>query len=558
MNKQMRKQAQFWLKLLLAAVFGLIIALAGSSPDSATTTNSTQAGKSFLSFQEKRVWAHAIFQGLPDCNLPNGPYGALYPLELTPSCSSPSRGISIITRLQAAGIDGLTIDIFGGQDVSWMNYWLQPANGTGIVVAPNLDGIGSEDEAFNLVQGYAALASSNSSAARENGKLVIFTTSTPNLSPASWQNVRNRLSNAGIDTLFLASINGSLSQYNYFPSSNISEYFPAFDAGFVFDDTYMKYWNDIVALFQSYNYPFAGGLMPGYDRETPNGGEVDPQATGLYRQGWQANIDAGVQWTHIATWSDLVEHTGIRPTSDWNSTLSDITAWYAAVLKGQPSPISQPQLYITTPQQVHINQTAPAEALVLNPTANTLTVQIQLFDGNKQAVSQVVSATVGPGQSAAATIPVNPTSLPAKRFLRAHASMLNGQQVVQQVVGAPILIYNAGVKTNLRSLYYSIPAQHALPGRVHLSLSGNPVTGTVAANITPPSGINVRFAEVLQNTWEVKNLFNQAPYTTQVPLTSGTPTVENVITDDPSGFYMARVIDEQERVGYSDPIYYKE
>ncbi len=509
-----------------------------------------------FSFQEKRVWVHVI-QG-PDYNQsePGKTHGALYPLGLA-SSSNTNRSIFQINRFKTAGIDGLSVNMFEDQNVSnSLLDWLKVADGTGLVVAPCIDGIGHEDKVVQLVKDYAALASSHSSAARENGKLVIFIFVTGGLSPASWENVRQRIREAGIGTYFVANIDAGLSQYKDFPCRKISQYFPAFEAGYVFDDTYMKFWHEILTLFRSFNHTFAGGLEPGYDRETPNGGEVDALATELYRKGWQAQIDAKIQWTHVATWNDLVEHTEIRPTSDWNFTRSDLTAWYAAIFKGQPAPISSPQLYVTSPQQVHLNQTAPAEALVLNPTEKALTVQIQLFDGNARAVTNVISATVGAGKAAAATIPVKLTTMPSGRFLRAHATMLKGKTVVQTVISAPILVYNARFKTNLRRLYYSIPAQHAIPGKVGLSIPGNPLKGTVTATVTPPSGIAVRFAEVLQNTWEVKNMFNQPPYTTNVPLTNGNQIVGyQVITDDPSGFYMARVIDEQERVGYSDPIY---
>ncbi len=200
-----------------------------------------------------------------------------------------------------------------------------------------------------------------------------------------------------------------------------------------------------------------------------------------------------------------------------------------------------------------------AEGLILNSSSSTMTVKIQLVDGNGNAYSDVLSATAPPSSTGAVTIPDNLTvnSFPARRFLRAKATMYDSAgKVVQRVTSAPILVYASNEVPELlgRTLYYSIPAAKALPGTVQLTLSGSPVSssGGAKATVTPPEGTAVRFTEVLQNTRQVKNMFNQAPFTTPIPLTNGGA---QAISTSPSGFYMARVIDEQERVGYSNPIY---
>lgn len=520
-------------------------------------------------FEKKLVWTHYLPQ-VPDFNMAPGPasqppYGALYPLELRSSDTATSRGIDQIQRLQDAGINGLLVLVYGSEDpTSYMDSWLSAADKhSGFVVAPCI-APDTEDQAVRLVTVYASVAANHASAAKENGKLVIFTYGARyGKSPDFWRNVRARLNGAGIGTFFVNDTAADLAVRGGLQPELLTPYFPVFDASYMFDDRTSDYWNDILSLFNQYNHAYAGGVMPGYDRETSNGGYTDARATDHYRRDWEAGLNAGLQWQTTNTWNDIVEHTEIRPTSDWNWTRADITAFYSAKLRRTPFPKSSPQLYVTTPQMIHLGQAPHAEGLILNSSRSAMTVKIQLFDGNGQPYGDVKSAAVPAYSAGAVTIPNNSTvnSLPARRFLRAKARMYNSAgNIVQQVTSAPILVYGPDEVPDLqgRTLYYSIPAARALPGTVKLSLSGSPVSSSSGATATvkPPLGTAVRFAEVLQNTRLVKNMFNQAPLTTPLPLTNGKQIIGyQEISTSASGFYMARVIDEQERVGYSDPLY---
>jgi len=514
-------------------------------------------------FRTKRVWVHYMIQ-LPDYEV-EPPYGALYPLELRSSYTAPSRGVDPVERMQDSGIDGMQVLLNGYEDATGqMEGYLGNADKyPGFVVAPCI-APDTEDQAVNLVTTYVPLAAKHPSAAKENGKLVVFTYGARyGKSPDFWRNVRNRLSSSGITIFLVNDIGANLSISGGLQSNLVAPYFPVFDASYTFEDTLPEFWGGVISLFNLYNQNYAGGIMAGYDRETLNGGYQDAQGTWRYRNQWELGLASGLRWQTINTWNDAVEHSEIRPTSDWNWTRADITAFYSAKLRGTPYPFNSPQLYVTTAQMIHLGEVPRAEGLVLNPTCNPMIVEIQLIDSNKTPYSGSFNTVVAPYSAGAITIPgtVTVKTLPPGRFLRVRARMYDSASaIVQEVISAPILVYSPQEVPELqgRVLYYSIPAAKALPGIVGLNLNGSPVSSpsVATATVNPPVGTAVRFAEVLQNTRQVKNMFNQAPFTTQIPLINGRIIIgRQVISVSASGFYIARVIDEQERVGYSDPVY---
>jgi len=514
-------------------------------------------------FKTKRVWVHYMIQ-LPDYEL-EPPYGALYPLELRSSYAAPSRDVDPIKRMQNSGINGMQVLLNGYEDATGQmeSYLGNAEKHPGFVVAPCI-APDTEDQAVNLVKTYVSLAAKHPSAAKENGKLVVFTYGARyGKSPDFWRNVRNRLSRSGIAVFFINDIGANLSVRGGLQIKQITPYFPVFDASYTFEDTLPEFWGDVISLFNLYNQTYAGGIMAGYDRETPHGGYKDAQGTWRYRNQWELGLASGLRWQTINTWNDAVERTEIRPTSDWNWTRADITAFYSAKLRGTPYPFKSPQLYVTTAQMIHLGEVPRAEGMVLNSTSSPMTVEIQLIDSNQTPYSSTFSAVVAPYSAGAITTPDNVTveNLPPDRFLRVHAKMYNSAgEIVQKVTSAPILIYSTNEVPELkrRTLYYSIPAVKALPGTVGLNLNGSPVSSPriATATVNPPVGTAVRFVEVLQNTRQVKNMFDQAPFTTEIPLINGGHIVgHQVISVSASGFYIARVIDEQERVGYSDPVH---
>lgn len=501
---------------------------------------------------------------LPDYNV-DPPYGSLYPLEMRSSYSAPSRGVDQVQRMQDSGITGMQVLLNGYEDASsQINQYLGNADRhPGFLVAPCI-APDTKGQAVNLVKTYASLAKGHASAAKENGKLVIFTYGARyGKQPKFWRTVRNRLDQAGIATFMINDIGANMSMRGGLQSNLVTPYFPVFDASYTFEDTVSEDWGALISLFNRYNQPYAGGIMPGYNREAGSSGYRDAQGTWHYRHQWQLGIASGLRWQTINTWNDAVERTEIRPTSDWNWTRADITSFYSSKLRGTAYRSSAPQLYVTTAQTAHLGEVPQAEGMVLNPTGSPMTVKIQLVDKNQTPYSNLFSDVVEPYESDAITIPSNLTvnSLPAGRFLRARATMYDAAgNLVQEVTSAPILVYSSTEAPELkeRTMYYSIPAAKALPGTVKLSLNGSPVLSpsSATATVNPPAGTAVRFAEVLQNTRQVKNMFDRAPFTTAIPLSNGKSIIGGQkISASASGFYVARVIDEQERVGYSDPIY---
>jgi hypothetical protein len=522
----------------------------------------------------KKIWVHQLPQ-LPDFRLSDvPPNGALYSLDYKPSSSSPSRGFSHIQRMYKAGINGVQILLYDSDlpvNVMEGHGYLQEAdklNGA-IKVAPCFN-TQNADTLINHISNYAEVAAKHpNSVAKINGKYVIYTFGSDGLSVDTWKNIRSRLQNAGIQTYFINDMGFALAVRGFKPEI-VSPYFSVFEASYIFDDRISNHWNSIINFLNNNNRLFAGGVQPGYDRETCDiCGYTDAEATAKYRRELELNIGSGLHWINVVSWNDIDEAHEVRPTSHWNHTRSDITAFYSAKLGAVPLPAhlkDQAQLYITSPTYVRLGSYPRAEALVLNSSSSAVTVNIQLYDGNGRAYGNSYTTTVNANTAGTVTIPSSATvgGYPDKRFLRAKATMTNGAgEVLQTVTSAPIIVYNQTETPTamLRRLYYSIPAYKALPGNVGLRLSGSPLASpsTGQVTVTPPSGVQVRFAEVLQNTRQVKNMFNTAPFVTAIPLENGKAiTGWQRITAAAHGFYIGRVIDEQERVGYSDPIYVNE
>ncbi|UYZ64947.1 RICIN domain-containing protein [Hymenobacter weizhouensis] len=513
----------------------------------------------------KQVWVSQLHEiAYYDYPPNNDYYGAHYPLTLQPSYQ-PRRPTDNLSRYIESGITGIhhLVHEYPGAPAVWEGMLTDAdAYNGAITIAPELIWL---DGAANVIKQYAAKAAGHPSAARvtHNGvsKLVVYSYgSRYNGTAAQWQAVKDELAAAGVPIFFVGDL---VTEGNVVGNqAKITPYFSCFDAHWNFDPSAENFWPDLVKLLNDYNRPFAGGAMIGYNRE-PNGGYDDSRATGRYRNHWELSLASGVQWQNLVTWNDVSELHDLWPTSNWNWTLADLTAFYSAQMRGvaYPERLRTPQLYVTTPQRVNVGQTKslPAEALALNTGSAAVSVQIQLVDGNGAPVGAAGSAAVGAGKAGAATLSVNLTALPAKRFLRAKATMTNASgAVVQQVLSAPILVYDTYEQTSdvkfSRTHYNSVPAYRAL-GSVGLSVAGDPrAAGGTTATVAPAAGTTVRFAEVLHNTYSVKNLFNQA-LSTAVPAVDAYREAKKMNTSA-GGFYVARVIDEQERVGYSDPVYF--
>ena len=550
-------------------------------------------------FPDKKFWAHAIFNGLPeysdvDDNGLNRFYGELYPLELVKGTwRTPLRSTRGIPRLLEAGITGiqiLVIDSPNAFDIihEYGNLTNSTTNNPDPLKRVQFAGclqinIGDPVE---LIRGYVTAASNYASAAKINGKYVLYmyasSSEVDGFNPAKWAAIRNdnRIKNLPIYYIFDYGLDASQNGNSITAASEAktSALFPYCDANYLFDDSLQYFWPRFVTFVNKYHRPQVGGVMPGYDRENQgeNGGYRDALGTGVYRELLENFRGSGIRWQNIITWNDIVERHEVRPTSDWNKTRSDITAFYSAIHRGIPQPRPQAELYVTVPKAIKVGAKISAEAMVLNGSQQSVTTTIQLFNQAGQALGSVyTSSSIGSNQSGDATTPGNiiASTAQAGQWIRAKAQLKNqAGTVIQEVVSAPICIYpsSANPTAVFRRLYYSTPAYAALQSAATISITNSPVSSpnTSKATVTTNGGQSMRFIEVLQNTRQVWMEFDVSSYTTssvpngqggyadKLPMNPRSSAGGHIVTASAQGFYVGRVIDNQERVGYSDPIYY--
>lgn len=537
------------------------------SPDS---TLATLVAATSTQLPGKQVWAHMVPHGLADYHEKPGKtdYGSAYPLDLIPGGpSSPPRLTSGLPRAQAAGLTGMQILTFEGinRGSDFTKEWMKQADPTWNDSHPDNDFsiapcfmASSSDGLIRMIREYLEIAKEHASAAKIGDKFVIYIYGPRNMPPQQWEKVRDTIDQQQLPVYLIGDLQTDSSQTGHtLDASRIDTYAHAFDAAWNFEDSSQYIWNDILRYAVSRSLPYAGGIMPGYNRETPGGGIVDAQGTTMMRNQWEAALTSGAPWQNIITWNDLVEHTDIKPSSDWNITRSDINAFYAAKLRGLPPPAPRAELYITTPNHTRAGQTVHAEALILNGGKTDVIVNVQLHDGSGAPIGEPIRMTAPAGKATAATTntPLPADQLPSRRFLRAHAwSLTTGGTPLQHVVSAPVVVYGANEKlrtTNQRTHYYSIPAARALPTNPTLSLTGDATQGNATLTAAHP----MRFVEILQNTRSAKLSFDTAIATNALSALSRTIVGNQKITTDSAGFYVGRIIDSNERVAYSDPVY---
>lgn len=524
----------------------------------------------------RQVWGHMVPHGLADYREGVPQYGADYPLDLIPGgywdAPRPTAGV---VRAQQAGLTGMQLLQFDWENKGsdFVDEWMvkadptwrdqDPMNNFSIAPCWLLTKPGS---AVRLAREYAQAAAGHPSAARIGGKLVIYVYAPRNLTPAQWAAERTALKEARLDVFLIADLQTDSSQHGYALNSGMIDPWAAhFDAVWLFEDSTNRIWQDLTKLLATRRYPFAGGIMPGYNRETSeSGGFVTPDGTKQFRQQWEGHLASQVSWVNIVTWNDTVERTNIKANSDWNVTRQDINAFYAAKFRTIPFPKPSAQLYVTTPDFIRSGGSPRAEGMVLNGGTTPVIVHTRLVDKDKRPLTKTYSTTVAPGTSGDATVPDVLTSYPNGRFVRAETWTTDvSGRVLQQVTSAPILMYDAQTQTTpmMRTHFYSIPASRALNVRPTLTANGTNLgaQGTTVTAAVPtgtrkaPIHVKPRFIEVLQNTRQAKIAFDSMSVRT-TPMQPRLIVGGQTIAAAPNGFYVARLIDDQERVAYSDPI----
>ena len=503
------------------------------------------------------VWVHSMVCFPLDLKWLPGGYGQCAPLEQEQGLEERTGKGWAATDIQdakAAGVDGFSVDVFDGDDRSY----LEQADAVGgFLIAPCLDLSTTPDArreatAIRVIEQNCRVAERHPSAARVGGAYVVFLYGTGMLSPEAWGRVRAQVKADGYDTYLVAAVEagGDLSVESKFPREVMARYLPPFEAAYSFGST-GPWWKETGALVKDSGKVWAGGMMPGYDRETPNGGYSDARATAAYREEWHRHLAAKPAWACVSTWNDLAENTELLPDSDWNVTRAELTRWFSAKFKGQSVGWTQPHLYVTTPKTVYRDRPVPAEGLALNTLPRPVRVTTELMDGAGRPVGRPVTALVPPGQDGAATATIRLSAFPAGRFLRARATLRDGAKVIATVLSAPILALDEMSQPGYRQTYYSIPAHKSLPGTVRLAVRAAPGDGMRQARVIPPVGTLVRFAEALHNGALARNFFH-APATITLPRRDEGGQVIGLTA---WGFTVGRVTDDHFRVGYSDPVY---
>ena len=516
---------------------------------------------------QRLVWAHAMIVFPLDLDvvkpwLPEGYESAYpsYPLDARRNYPEGQRFAPDVRSAKAAGLNGFSVDIF--QDGNAADGYLDAADQAGdFHIAACLDGVNETNAAAAIVK-YCESASKHPSAAKVGAAFVIFTYGTggSDQTPAMWQRVRAAVKARGYQIWLIPDLDKGGRSDDML--ARAQEFFPVVDAGYTFGSALQRF-PALADLYQRENKPFGGGMMPGYYRV--GGGFYDARGTQTYRAEWHRHLAARPNWAHIATWNDLGETTQIMPDSEFNLTRSDITHWFANQFRGQELPWNLPRLYITTPKWIYDGQSGLAEGLVLNPLEHPLQVSLQLVDSQQRAVGASQTAIVAPHSDGAATMQVRFATIPKNRFYRARATLRDGQRVLSSVLSAPILLLEEAAQPNFAPIYYSIPALHALPGKVTIALDGTPTQGRTAhATIGIPPNTRVQFSDVIFNGEVLRNFLTQPPTPLEVPRHTGGTTTPDGARVVPAaaikggtewGFYLARVIDEEYRVAYSDPIW---
>lgn len=522
----------------------------------------------------RQVWAHLVPHGLPDYVEEGGApgYGSLFPLDLVGGdWRAPARPTSGLRRALQAGLTGVQVlqfdDVNRGSD--FVREWMSQADATwedsnqenNFSVAPCFSA-STPEGVVRLAREYHTTARGHPSAARVEEKLVVYVYGTHSMTPGEWQLARSRLTADGIDLFWIVDLQTDASQHNMkVPVQVLDGYVKQFEAHWLFEDSTGGIWPELTDYIRSRHLSYAGGIMPGYDRETvAEGGYVDARGTREFRDQWEVSLALDAPWVNVVTWNDMVEHTEIKASSDWNVTRQDINAFYAAKFRRTAFPRASAELYVTVPSFVRLGETLRAEGLVLNGGSAETSVSIRLVDSAGRSLGGATSAVVSPGTAGDATTSAVVTRYPAGRFVRAEAWTLDSNGApLQKVLSAPVVIYGDRVEATpmMRKVYYSIPAARSLPGQIHFQVTSHPEDGssTSQALVSTSQGTTPRFIQVLQNTRSAGLAIDKATLVSSIPMKPTMIIGGQAVSAAASGFYVARVIDQDERVGYSAPVF---
>lgn len=494
----------------------------------------------------RQVWAHSTHQGQADYQDGVVPvYDAEWPLLLRQGqWNSPELG-SRMAEVKAAGIDGLQVLIYDWEPGDrYLSEMLPDAEQQGVKLAPCYFTTDAGKLAEQAAQ-WIATAGDSTAAGREYGKYLIWV-----YSPSSQLDVPAFLSDSRVagKVVLLGDLGTAASQTGrVLDVARADAHGKRYRAVWDFEDSMLE--GETPVLDQVFDWartrlvPFIGGVMPGYNRESPaTGGYVDPRGTKLLREAWEKHLaKSWVRWVTLVTWQDFTEGHTIRPTSQWHYTRADVCRWYSNRLKGLPQDAT-PQLYVTAPTHIHVGEKVNAEALVLNGSAAPASVKIELLNSSSSVVSTATS-TIQAGQVGDAT--TNDAGLTAG-WVRPRATMtVGGSSTV--VMGAPVLIFPAGQAPTSpdRRRYNSVAARKA-SGSATVSVAAGKATITA-------SGGTARTVEVLQNTRSAGRGYGVQSKAATVPMSNYDGVGSQTYTAAATGWVIGRAVFADGSIAYSNP-----
>lgn len=346
---------------------------------------------------DKMVWVHQM------SNMPNDPgmqYGSTYPINLYDRSNPVARANAekqTVRDLTNAGIKGVAFEITPGKlsrapGVPQYAATVRGFAGSGMLVAPCIDvgkSAASPDDVVEAIEQSYAVAKANANPAlMADGRLIVFLYSANNQPPDVWARIRAKVAADGYK-IFLVGDAGQANVGVAKALGNTSALVANWDAAYNFSGVGMAGAADSNASFNrtvaARNKSWIGSLLPGYYRGINVSAwgpfNVDALGTARLRSVWQDILQSNISWVYWITQNDFVEHTNLMPDSTWGYTRSDMNLWYARQLTRSPYPYGA-ALYLTTPQSLHVGDTAVVELAVVNPLGTPLSATVQLVADN--------------------------------------------------------------------------------------------------------------------------------------------------------------------------------
>jgi len=496
------------------------------------------------------------------------------PLDRPPRDGSPVR-LADLRRAVEAGVDALSIDLFMGDKYALPAFGelvkLINEHHLPLQLSPMFDGLAdpglSLDDTTAKIQQWFERFAHEPCVVRTGGRPVLFTFSANSLTPAQWQTLQQRLKAAGHEGYWI----GELSHYLAVGEK------PDFAAA--------RPWLDLFPAANSFNVhnpQRARDVIAGYRDLFPTGHAwVAPVAIGywrpeiavytsrrgtaLYRETWQAVIDADVRWVQQSTWNDFSECHQIMPSENAGVTFVDLNRHLAAQWKQHPADEQRPRLYLSQPQEVQVGDEAQLELLALAPAARPITLRLTILGADGRRVHAFPDAPGSDTGLSVASFRLPVGEIPPQRVLIPDGLLLDARgATLAHVRGPELLVTAAGYRPerNYSWLHTADGTECAgLCCTLQLGEALEP-TAAVPAHVTPKvtvhaeSPVELADVEILHNGCQMLSLRRDVPaQSLAAPVDWQGTLVQNRRKLLDWGVYTARAITTDGRMATSRPIF---